>query len=300
MAHSSWGPGWPNCQKDRIVPLSVDGIEFPAGVRQELKELITRLVRETRNRGYKFGVDGNPSYGCWGFACRAISNTQSPSNHSWGLAVDINAPRNPYKYRPIVTDMPGWMPDLWNAYGFRWGGDYASGKVDPMHYEFMGSIADAARFTNLAREHRLGETGDIPEEDDMPAPILVIGTGDPQPGRWWVVDGKTKRYMSNPAEAGWLGFLKLLGTNNGGPFTVNWNDIKNIPIDASDMTFGPLVEVINLLKKPVDVDEEALAEALAPLLNEGASPEAIAAEVKRVLQPEFDEIPKEVTEEIGS
>jgi hypothetical protein len=51
--------------------------------------------------------------------------------------------------------MPSWMPDLWNEYGFRWGGDY-SGSKDAMHYEFMESVQAAADYTNLARSRGLG------------------------------------------------------------------------------------------------------------------------------------------------
>ena len=127
----------------------MDGTEFPGGVRAELAELVELLVTETKARGYQFGTPADPSYGCWGYSCRAISGTSSPSNHSWGLAVDINAPANPYT-SPLVTDMPNWMPELWNAYGFRWGGDY-SGDQDAMHYEYMGSVADAAEHTARAR-----------------------------------------------------------------------------------------------------------------------------------------------------
>lgn len=240
IAHQSWGPGYPSCQKNKIVPLSVDGTNFPAGVRQEILDLISRLIRETKKRGYKFGTDTDPSYGCWGFACRAISGTKNPSNHSWGLAVDINAPKNPYKYPPIVTDMPGWMPDLWNAYGFRWGGDYASGKVDPMHYEFMGSVSDAAHYTDIARQHHLGETvwPEPPEEDEVP--ILTVLNGDPIPGRWWVLDSKSKRYMTNAKEAGALAFAGLLRTDKGKPFVGEWDLLGSVPIDASDPVYGPL------------------------------------------------------------
>ena len=159
MAHSSWGAGWPNCQTSRInrsfyVDTKWGRVTFPGGVRSELCELISRLVKECSNRGYRFGVAGNASYGCWGYSCRAIAGTSTPSNHSWGIAVDINAPRNPYT-SPLKTDMPSWMPDLWNAYGFRWGGDY-QGRKDAMHYEFMGSVQDAATKTALARSKNLG------------------------------------------------------------------------------------------------------------------------------------------------
>src|SRR5215203_5292642 len=161
MTHSSWGPGWPNCDSNSIVPLNVDGIQFPGGCRVEIHELLTLLVRETRDNGYQFGTPNDPSYGCWGFNCRCISGTSTPSNHSWGLAVDINAPSNPQRH-PLTTDMPDWMPYLWNDYGFRWGGDY-SGTPDAMHYEFMGSVQDCEYYTQLARNTGLGSNNVEPE-----------------------------------------------------------------------------------------------------------------------------------------
>ena len=107
-------------------------------VRAELAPLVTWLLNETVRKGYK------PRHGeCWGFANRPIRGTQTPSNHSWGLAVDINAPANPMTNR-LVTDMPAWMPQLWKSKQFRWGGDYKS-RPDAMHYEFMGTPADAKR-----------------------------------------------------------------------------------------------------------------------------------------------------------
>jgi D-alanyl-D-alanine carboxypeptidase len=170
MAHSSWGSGWENCQGSKIdSSFSVSGTRFPGGMRHELVDLVTMLVQECKNRGYRFGTPDDPSYGCWGFSCRCISGSNNPSNHSWGLAVDINAPSNPYT-SPLVTDMPGWMPDLWNAYGFRWGGDY-SGSKDAMHYEFMGSVSDAAEETAKARAAGVGG-GTVMPEPEPPKPKI--------------------------------------------------------------------------------------------------------------------------------
>lgn len=101
---------------------------------------------------------------CWGYACRKISGSSTWSNHAWGLAVDLNAPKNPYGSR-LVTDMPSWMPALWKSYGFRWGGDYRNNK-DAMHYEFMGSVADAKRQTERARAE-LGKGGPVTPEPGL-------------------------------------------------------------------------------------------------------------------------------------
>jgi len=155
-----WGSGWPNCQTDKMVPLSVKSgkknVGFPAGCRREIHDLLDMLLRECDRRGYRF-LDP----GCWGFACRDIkrpdgTTTGTPSNHSWGLAVDINAPRNPNTSGPRITDMPKWMPKLFNDYGFRWGGDYrrlGGTNVDTMHYEFCGTPAECKAMTAKAEKN---------------------------------------------------------------------------------------------------------------------------------------------------
>jgi hypothetical protein len=158
-----WGPGWPNCQLDEIVPLTVGGISFPRGIRREIHDLVVMLLEETEGLGYALGHAPGAA-GCFGFGCRAIKQTDgtftdTPSNHSWGLAIDINAPANPNTSGPLVTDMPDWLPDLFNDYGFRWGGDYrhyGGSTVDAMHMEFWGTPADARRLTERARRKGLG------------------------------------------------------------------------------------------------------------------------------------------------
>jgi hypothetical protein len=74
--------------------------------------------------------------------CRPIAGTSIPSNHSWGTAVDINAPVNPRK-RPLTTNIPRAVREMWKSQGFRWGGDYTTSVPDPMHFEFMGTVTDA-------------------------------------------------------------------------------------------------------------------------------------------------------------
>lgn len=131
-------------------------------VHRDIAELVELLLKETQRRGYKL-VRG----WCWSYSNRAISGTSSPSNHSWGLAVDLNAPANPYTSHR-VTDMPDWMPALWAEYGFAWGGNY-SGEQDSMHYEFMGTPADAQGALAAARRELLNDTGNEAKDliDDM-------------------------------------------------------------------------------------------------------------------------------------
>lgn len=114
-------------------------------VRGEIVELVSILLDETVRRGYRLDAAADD----WGFASRPIRGTRTPSNHSWGLAIDLNAGANPMG-PTLVTDMPAWMPDMWKRCGFRWGGDY-SGRKDAMHFEYMGSPVDVARDTTTAR-----------------------------------------------------------------------------------------------------------------------------------------------------
>lgn len=129
-----WGPGWPTQRYRDMVRVSGGGIVV--SVHRLIAPLVAHLLDETTKRGYELR-DGQ----CWGYACRAIAGTRRASNHSRGLAVDLNAPANPMGVG-LVTDMPAWMPKLWEQWGFRWGGGY-SGRKDAMHYEFTGTPADA-------------------------------------------------------------------------------------------------------------------------------------------------------------
>ncbi len=131
-----WGNGWPNCQTKQLVTITVSPVRL--SVRKEIAPLVAWLSQQTVSRGYGFRKGQ-----CWGFACRAIRGSKTPSNHSWGLAVDINSLANPMG-PSLKTDMPSWMPKLWTQHGFRWGGTYTTRK-DAMHYEYMGTPRDAAR-----------------------------------------------------------------------------------------------------------------------------------------------------------
>jgi hypothetical protein len=150
-----WGPGYPNCQRDLIVPHDV----FAGGVRRELVELVDLLVAEMRGRGFNFMDPG-----CWGFACRGTksssgSQSTTPSFHSWGLALDINAPVNVFGADRANTQLGkpeyAWVVKLFREYGFFWLGPSIE---DWMHFHFAGTKRDARRMTRKARENLSGST----------------------------------------------------------------------------------------------------------------------------------------------
>lgn len=151
MAHPSFGNGYPNCSTERWVPLVYNDAFAPGvEIHEELLELVLILCTETERRGYKLR-----RHWCWCAACRMTTSGSGPSNHSWGTAVDLNAPTNPYGSG--VTDMPDWMPILWHTYGF------FQLAHDRMHYEFRGSVVDARRQTAKA----IAAFGSGESEDDM-------------------------------------------------------------------------------------------------------------------------------------
>jgi hypothetical protein len=158
-----WGMGWPNCQENKQVTVARDdGLRLP--VHRDIASIVAILMAETERRGY----DIDPSH-TGGFVCRPIRGTNRPSNHSWGLAVDINWQRNPHR-DVLVTDMPSWMPDLWWRYQFFWGGWYRT-RPDAMHYEFIGTPNDARSLTETALTEFADLAGQIaPLQSTKPSP----------------------------------------------------------------------------------------------------------------------------------
>ncbi len=75
--------------------------------------------------------------GCWSVRYKRTA-TKQVSMHAYGLAVDINADRNPLA-ESLVTDMPIEFVDAFKRERFTWGGEF-SGKKDAMHWQFVSGI----------------------------------------------------------------------------------------------------------------------------------------------------------------
>jgi hypothetical protein len=161
-AQRGWGAGWPSCGGAKaagtaVVTADRSGTRF--SVHKRIARLVDLIVDECERRDYrlKSGQTG-------GYNCRPIGGTSSPSNHSWGLAIDVNWLTNPMR-KPLTTDIPGWVVALFNRYGFAWGGHY-SGTPDAMHFEFMGTPEQADEMTALAlRELPATPIPAVPEDD---------------------------------------------------------------------------------------------------------------------------------------
>ncbi|MCP2328585.1 hypothetical protein HDA40_007092 [Hamadaea flava] len=157
---NGWGTGWPNCQKSKIVELSAGGVKV--NVRRELAELVGLLLNATvALHRYRL-----KAHATGGYNCRSIRNKNKPSNHSWGLAVDLNWNDNPFQ-KPFKSDLPIDVIPLWWNCGFYWGGWYST-KPDPMHFEYVFTPADVPRHVRKAKELTM------PFRDDGDARALIF------------------------------------------------------------------------------------------------------------------------------
>lgn len=139
-----WGSGWPNCQRNKMTTVQAAGVTIL--VRKEIAPLVGTLLRATELLGYN--VKNGQT---WGFACRPIRGTESPSNHSWGLAVDLNSVANPMSSR-FQSDIPPVVVHMWEACGFYWGGRYEN-RPDPMHFEYLGGPDDVMKDFHQAQKY---------------------------------------------------------------------------------------------------------------------------------------------------
>ena len=158
-----WGAGWSVNRSADMAKVTADRSGTRINVHKRIAPLVDILLDESERRGYRF----HPKT-CGGYVNRAIKHTTKPSNHSWGLAVDLNWDRNPETFDGHVhTDLPGWLVALWNRYGFAWGGHYRNQHKDPMHFEFMGGPADADDMLAKARHELIAKGKPVPPQKNV-------------------------------------------------------------------------------------------------------------------------------------
>lgn len=166
-----WPEGYPNCHEELWVPLvAKNGVGF-GRVHRAIHDLLELILNECIDRGYP------PKAGeCWGSVCRCSHRSDGtcaedsqgrpiPSNHSYGLAIDLNSLDNPYG--ASTYKMPAWVPVLFKEFGFRWLGPAIN---DWQHFDFAGTPQDAKEMTEKARRE-LGE-----KDDDMSAAEIRKGS----------------------------------------------------------------------------------------------------------------------------
>ena len=85
-------------------------------------------LTEVAQRGLADTIHPGEYAGC--YYPRFIAGTTSLSNHSFGLALDLNVPGN---LRGTAGEIDRTVVAIFKKWGFTWGGDW--GYTDPMHFE---------------------------------------------------------------------------------------------------------------------------------------------------------------------
>lgn len=165
-----WGPGWPR----GVPPSQLTTIESKISkvkllLHVDIAPLVKFAVDEVEARGYIYDFGPTDINDDWSYANRQIGNTGVASEHSRGIAVDMDATKYPQgqrKRRP-----PQWVDDIWAKYGFINGVYWAN--PDPMHYETRLTRAEAKWLIASLAAHHLNNTeppmppsAPIPRRDD--------------------------------------------------------------------------------------------------------------------------------------
>ena len=95
---------------------------------RDLFPQLRAALLEVQSRGLADEIHPGEFAGC--YYPRFIAYTTSLSNHSFGLALDLNVPGN---QRGTVGEMDRDVVAIFETWGFAWGGDWRY--TDPMHFE---------------------------------------------------------------------------------------------------------------------------------------------------------------------
>jgi hypothetical protein len=91
--------------------------------------LFMAVFTDVANKGLKDTVKS-----CGGVYNWRMKRGQSKvSTHTWGIAIDLNVPTNAMG---TAGDMDPRLVELFESYGFLWGGRWSGANKDPMHFQY--------------------------------------------------------------------------------------------------------------------------------------------------------------------
>ena len=168
------------------------------------------FLAEIQARGYYIGDGGTYVFRCTATTrkdCAGYTRS-SLSNHSYGLASDLNTAKNPLKTysgingasackTPMLTDMPQWVVQVAEKWGLYWGGYgwnsgcsspdqvKATAYRDPMHFEFNGTPQEAIA---IAAHNRGGACIEVADDAGAVSTRCLGLTEVPAAGTRTVID----------------------------------------------------------------------------------------------------------------
>lgn len=113
------------------IPLAWNTSQSVTGIRchKLIAPLVEAVFREIDAAGLKSAVK---TYG-GGYVYRPKRGQVKPSTHSWGIAIDLNPNTNAMG---TAGDMDPRLVELFEGFGFTWGGRWSGRSKDPMHFQY--------------------------------------------------------------------------------------------------------------------------------------------------------------------
>jgi len=95
----------------------------------KLADIFQRVFTEIQNKGLQSQV--KTFGGCYNY--RAKRTSHKLSAHSWGIAIDLNPDSNS---QGTAGDIHPGVVQIFQSFGFKWGGEFSGPSRDPMHFQF--------------------------------------------------------------------------------------------------------------------------------------------------------------------
>lgn len=220
------------------------------------------------------------------FNYRLIRGSGNLSNHSFGIAIDINVTGN--ELGKTKGDMPKFAIAAFKRQGFKWGGDY-SGRKDWMHFEAVFSGVKPSTLFEPAEPPEAGvDDGDASTVDDAGVSAdedtpneKELQTVRPVTGNPAVLDiqKRLKAMKYNPG-----GIDGLWGGMTAGALTGFLTDRnKRIPAPTSLDTLAPVLDEIK--------DELSEAESEDPPFTRPVSDARANADQKKIEEAAPEVVP---------
>jgi len=121
-----------------IVTWLPPGVGFGVAVHERLLPALERVAATLEDElaaGNRYLLDPSQTSS---IAARTTAGSNRLSRHTFGIAMDFNSRRNPYRAdNQLVSDMPDWWVAAFAEAGFCWGGQWLGAK-DAMHLAWQG------------------------------------------------------------------------------------------------------------------------------------------------------------------
>jgi hypothetical protein len=139
FGYSNTGGGRIEIESGWVAQNIADCVLKKANKGKDVKTQCHRLAKEPIERAFRMVADQGLSKliktydGLWVPRHQLWKNSKPLSRHSWGVAFDLNAEWNSYGNGISPENLA--LNEVFNRFGFAWGGDWSPAERDAMHWE---------------------------------------------------------------------------------------------------------------------------------------------------------------------